>query len=77
MFNDQRFMKYFVVQQNERALCMLCLKRFSIKWHYTSGHSVQYEGILGRCGWIKPINWRIHCKGQQKMISLCINNTLL
>jgi len=62
MFNDEWFMKYFVVQQNERALCLICqneiacLKNFNMKRHYNSRHSVKYEGILGRCEWSKPIS---------------------
>jgi len=37
MFNDEWFMKYLVVQQNERALCLICrneiacLKKFTMK----------------------------------------------
>jgi len=37
MFNDEWFMKYFVVQQNERALCLICrnevacLKKLNMK----------------------------------------------
>jgi len=74
MFKDEWFMKYIVVQQNERALCLICgneiacLKKLNMKRHYNSRHSVKYEEILGRCGWSKPISWRSHCKGQQKMI---------
>ena len=83
MFNDEWFMKYFVGQQNGRPLCFICqneiacLKKFNMKRHYNSSHSVKYEGSLGRCRWIKPISWRSHCKGQQKMISLCKNDKQL
>jgi len=45
------------------------LKKFNMKRHYNSRHSVQYEGIFGRCGWFKPISWRSYCKVQQKIIS--------
>jgi len=45
MFNDEWFMKYFVVQQNERALCLICrneiacLKKFNTKRLCNSRHS--------------------------------------
>jgi len=45
MFNDEWFVKYYVVQQNEKALCLICrnyiacLKEFNIKRHYNSRHS--------------------------------------
>jgi len=83
MFNDEWFMKYFIVQRNERALFLICqtkiacLKKFNMKRYYNSRHSVQYEGILGQLWLDKPINWRGYCKGQQKMIPLCKNDTHL
>jgi len=51
MFNNELFVKYFVVQQNERALCLICrnnitcLKEFNIKRNYNSRHSEQYKGV--------------------------------
>jgi len=51
MFDDELFVKYFVDQQNERALCLICrnniacLKEFNMKRNYNSRLSEQYEGI--------------------------------
>ena len=39
-FNDEWFEKYFVVQQNKKAVCLICqsniacLKEYNIKRHY-------------------------------------------
>ena len=66
------FVKYFVVHQNERALCLIsqnniaCLKEVNIKRNYSSRHSEQYEGIWVSCEWIKPISWRCHCRSNRK-----------
>jgi len=54
IYNDVLIVKYFVVQQNERALCLICrnnivrLKQFNIKRHYNSRHWEQYKVILGQ-----------------------------
>jgi len=48
-----------------------------MKRHYNSRHSGKYEGILGRCRWIKHISWRSHWKGATENISLCKNDTQL
>ena len=53
-FNDEWFEKYFVVQQNEKTVCLICqsiiacLKEYNIKRHYNSIHAKKYGGILGQ-----------------------------
>jgi len=83
MFNGEWFVKYFVVQQNERGLCLICrnniacLKEFDIKRNYNSRHSEQYEGILGQLRVDKAHQWKMSLRGQQKIISLHKNDTQL
>jgi len=48
------FVKYFVVHQNERALCLICqnntacLQELNIKLNYNSRHSEQIQGNLSQ-----------------------------
>jgi len=76
MFNDEWFMKYFFVQQKERALGkifrnnMACLKEINIKRHYDHRHSEQHERILGQLQ-VDEANQLKSLQGQQKMIPLC------
>ena len=51
VFNNGWFEKNFVVQQNKKAVCLICqsniacLKEYNIKRHYNSIHAKKYNGI--------------------------------
>ena len=54
IFTNEWFVKYFVVQQDEKAICLICqsntacLKEYNIKRHYNSQHSKKYDEISGQ-----------------------------
>ena len=74
IFNNEWFVKYFVVQQDEKAICLICqsniacLKEYNIKWHYNSQHSKTYDKILGQLRVVKANKLKKSMLGQQKMI---------
>ena len=54
IFNNEWFMKYFVVQQNAKIVYLICqnnkacLKEYNIKGHNNSIHSKKYDKISGQ-----------------------------
>jgi len=54
IFNNDWSNKYFVIQHNEGAVCVICqttiavIKEYNIKRHYTSKHSTTYDALIGQ-----------------------------
>jgi len=54
IFNTDWSHKYFVVQHNQGAVCLICqttvavMKEYNIKRHYTTKHSTIYDAVEGQ-----------------------------
>ncbi|CAM1308827.1 Uncharacterised protein r2_g1895 [Pycnogonum litorale] len=54
IFNNDWSNKYFVVQHNQCAVCVICqttiavMKEYNIKRHYTTKHSTIYDTLVGQ-----------------------------
>ena len=52
VFNSEWCSKYLVVQHNQGVVCLVCqntialMKEYSVKRHYTTKHSSQFDEIL-------------------------------
>ena len=75
IFNNEWLIKYFIVQQNKKAVCLIvqnniaCLKENNIKRHYNSPRSKKYDEISGQLRVDKANKLKKSLQGQQKMIS--------
>ena len=74
IFNNEWLVKYFVVQQDEKAIRLICqsdiacLKEYNIKRHYNSLHSKKYDEISGQLRVDKANKLKKSKQGQQKMM---------
>lgn len=54
-FNENWTEKYFFIEQNSKALCLICrdfvpvFKDYNLKRHYSQKHATKYDAYLGIC----------------------------